>query len=102
MLRYFEKLIDPFAVKPDEPPAGLVAFYRLFLQPVWPYVALLLAAGLAVSLAEVAIYAYIGRLVDMMSAGRAADFLAENGWQLALMALVVVVLRPLATIAQIV
>jgi ATP-binding cassette subfamily B multidrug efflux pump len=102
MLRYFEKLIDPFAVEDGTPPPGLLAFYRYFLAPVWPYVLALMAAGLAVSLAEVAIYAYIGRLVDMMSAGRAADFLAENGRQLALMALVVVVLRPLATIAQIV
>ena len=102
MLRSFEHLIDPFAVDAQSPPNRLLAFYRFFLQPVWPYIVALLAAGLAVSLAEVAIYAYIGRLVDMMSAGLTADFLAQHGLQLALMALVVIVLRPLATIVQIV
>ncbi|MBN9019888.1 MAG: ABC transporter ATP-binding protein [Rhizobiales bacterium] len=102
MLRFFEHLIDPFAVDAQSPPGRLIAFYRFFLQPVWPYIVALLAAGLAVSLAEVAIYAYIGRLVDMMSKGTAANFLTEYGWQLAGMALVVVVLRPLATITQVV
>jgi len=102
MLRYFEHLIDPFAARAEAPPAGLLDFYRFFLQPVWPYMLALLAAGLAVSVAEVAIYAYIGRLVDMMSTGTAPDFLSRYGWQLAGMALVVVVLRPLATITQIV
>lgn len=102
MLRYFEHLIDPFATRAEAPPSRLLDFYRFFLLPVWPYMLALLAAGLAVSLAEVAIYAYIGRLVDMMSTGRAADFLSQHGWQLAGMALVVVVLRPLATIIQIV
>ena len=100
MLRYFEKLIDPFAVEDGTPPPGLLAFYRYFLAPVWPYVLALMAAGLAVSLAEVAIYAYVGTLVDMMSRGAPASFFAEHGWQLALMALVVLVVRPLVNAVQ--
>ena len=100
MLRYFEKLIDPFAVEDGTPPPGLLAFYRYFLAPVWPYVLALMAAGLAVSLAEVAIYAYVGTLVDMMSRGTPATFFAEHGWQLALMAAVVLVVRPLVNAVQ--
>jgi ATP-binding cassette subfamily B multidrug efflux pump len=100
MLRYFERLIDPFVAPEGSPPPGLLAFYRYFLRPVWPFVGALLIAGLLVSLAEVAIYAYVGRLVDMMSSGHPTEFLAEHGWQLAGMALVVVVLRPIANAIQ--
>ena len=100
MLRYFERLIDPFVPEENDPPTGLLAFYRHFLQPVWPYVVALMAAGLAVSLAEVAIYSYVGRLVDMMSRGDTASFLADQGWQLAGMAVVVVILRPLVNAIQ--
>jgi ATP-binding cassette subfamily B multidrug efflux pump len=100
MLRYFEQLIDPFSPEEDEPPTGLLAFYRHFLMPVWPYVLALMAAGLLVSLAEVAIYSYVGRLVDLMAHGAPASFLSDHGWQLAGMALVVVVLRPLVNAIQ--
>ena len=100
MLRYFEHLIDPFTPEESEPPTGLLAFYRHFLMPVWPYVLALMAAGLLVSLAEVAIYSYVGRLVDLMTKGDPASFLADHGWQLAGMALVVVVLRPLVNATQ--
>ncbi|MCX5578018.1 ABC transporter ATP-binding protein [Kaistia terrae] len=100
MLRYFEHLIDPFVPEENVPPTGLLAFYRHFLMPVWPYVVALMAAGLAVSLAEVAIYSYVGRLVDMMASNQQANFLAEHGWQLAVMAFVVVVLRPLVNAIQ--
>ncbi|WEK50027.1 MAG: ABC transporter ATP-binding protein [Candidatus Kaistia colombiensis] len=100
MLRYFERLIDPFVPEDNDPPSGLLAFYRHFLLPVWPYVVALMAAGLAVSLAEVAIYSYVGRLVDLMTKGQTGSFLADHGWQLAGMALVVVVLRPLVNAIQ--
>ena len=100
MLRYFEHLIDPFVPEESDPPTGLLAFYRHFLMPVWPYVVALMAAGLCVSLAEVAIYSYVGRLVDLMTNGHTGSFLADHGWQLAGMALVVVVLRPLVNAIQ--
>ncbi len=100
MLRYFERLIDPFSAKGSSPPTSLFAFYRYFLQPVWPYVLALLLAGLGASLAEVAIYSYVGRLVDMMSHGTPATFLAEHGATLAMMAVVVLVLRPLVNAIQ--
>ncbi len=100
MLRYFERLIDPFSTKASSPPTGLIAFYRYFLQPVWPYVVALLLAGLGASLAEVAIYSYVGRLVDMMTHGTPATFLVEHGPVLAMMALVVLVLRPLVNAVQ--
>ena len=100
MLRYFEHLIDPFVPEESDPPTGLLAFYRHFLMPVWPYVVALMAAGLCVSLAEVAIYSYVGRLVDLMTNGQTGSFLADHGWQLAGMALVVVVLRPLVNAIQ--
>jgi len=100
MLRYFEHLIDPFVPEENDPPTGLLAFYRHFLMPVWPYVVALMAAGLAVSLAEVAIYSYVGRLVDLMANGQTATFLADHGWQLAGMAVVVLFLRPLVNAIQ--
>lgn len=100
MLRKFERMIDPFPEEKRPPPDGLLAFYRYFLVPVWPYMLALLAAGLATSVSEVAIYSYVGRLVDLMSRGTPQGFLATHGWQLAGMALVVLILRPLANAIQ--
>ncbi|WP_183854033.1 ABC transporter ATP-binding protein [Prosthecomicrobium pneumaticum] len=100
MLRRFETLIDPFGLGRGAPPAGLLAFYRHFIRQVWPWILALLAAGLAVSLAEVAIYSYVGRLVDLMASSAPGDFVAAHFWTLVLMAVVVVLLRPLANAVQ--
>jgi ATP-binding cassette, subfamily B, multidrug efflux pump len=64
---WFETRIDPFDRPANRPiPDTLPAFYWHFVQPVWPVFLVLLAIGLAGSLIEVGLMAFVGRLVDMM------------------------------------
>jgi ATP-binding cassette subfamily B multidrug efflux pump len=97
MFRWFEKHIDPFERGPEtRPPPLLLAFYWFYLRPIWPYLVLMLVVGFAGSIIEVALFAYIGSLVDLMKdAGSPASFFRDHGWLLLWMAAVALVLRPL-------
>jgi ATP-binding cassette, subfamily B, multidrug efflux pump len=99
---WFETRIDPFAG--DEvvrPPDKLIAFYRHFIEPVWPFFALLLVAGFIGSSIEVSLMAFIGSIVDRMRASNdPASFIQEHWTMLAAMAFVAMVLRPIASTAH--
>ncbi|MBO0766799.1 MAG: ABC transporter ATP-binding protein [Hyphomicrobiaceae bacterium] len=102
MFRWFENRIACFPdVPPGRPPETLLAFYIHFVQPIWPAFALLLAAGLAGSLIEVALLAFVGRLVDMMrGAETPAQFFAEHGTTLLVMAFIALIARPVVSTAH--
>ncbi|EKV27654.1 ABC transporter-related protein [Caenispirillum salinarum AK4] len=101
MHAFFERLfrgLDYIDVK--RPPSQVAAFYRHFLQPVKGLLILtLVIAGLA-SLAELALFAFLGVLVDWANETPPEDFLAEYGWALAGMAVVAAVVRPLLVLVQ--
>src|SRR3546814_17909811 len=59
----------------------------------------LLISGIAAS-AELALYAFLGVLVDWMTVSTPERFLAEHGWALAGMAFVAIALRPVATLVS--
>ncbi len=101
MLRWFESLLDPTAVAPSEPPAeGLGRFYWHFVrQARWPIVALF-ATGLLVALLDLTIPLFIGRVVGLVAAHHPARLFAEAGPELAVMALILLVGRPAAMLAQ--
>ncbi len=95
MLRWFESRLDPFPPSaPTQPPASLYAFCRHYTRGAepWLLVMALLTAGIA--LAEVALYAYVGSLVDRLSALTPGTFLATEGTRLAWMAALVLVALP--------
>ncbi len=101
MLKWVEGLLDPTARAPSEPPSeGLGRFYWHFVrQAGWP-IAALFAAGLFVALLDVTIPLFIGRVVSLVAAHRPERLLAEAGPELAGMALVLLVARPAALLAQ--
>ena len=96
MFRAFENLIDPFR-RHDEstPPASLVGFYWRYTRQVWPALAALLVAGLVASLIEVALFSYVGSIVDLLRSTSPDRLIADHGATLAWMAFVIVVARPL-------
>src|SRR5215813_8360162 len=99
MFQWFESRIEAF---PDEPPARppptLLAYYLHFIKPVWPAFAVLLVAGFLGALIEVALMAFIGKLVDLMKAAASpGDFLSQHGPTLTWMAFVAVVARPVVS-----
>ena len=94
---WFEARIDPFA-RPGivRPPATLWAFYWHYVQPVWPAFAVLLVVGFLGSITEVMLFAFIGKLVDLLRAAPdPAAFFANNSGVLIAMALLALVARPI-------
>jgi ATP-binding cassette subfamily B multidrug efflux pump len=96
MFRWFETRIDAFPADPPvRPPETLWAFYLYYVRPIWPVFALLLVAGFLGSLIEVALLAFVGSLVDMMRGAQSpAQFFADHGTILLVMAFVALIARP--------
>ena len=97
MFAWFERLVDPFRAAPiEQPPSGLIAFYWHFIRQIWPVFAVLLSIGLVGALIEVSLFAFLGRIVDLVKiADSPGAFFAEHGVTLAWMAFVALIARPI-------
>jgi len=94
-----ERWIDPLAPAPVvQPPGRLVAVYRHYLEPVKGLLVVTLVVSLIASATELAMFGFIGSLVDRMAQSSPDRFVADNAWLLAFMGFVVLVLRPVFTI----
>jgi len=94
-LRRLEKLIDPFRPLPDsQPPGNVWHFYAYFLREVWGIFIFLLVVGLLGALIEVALFDFLGRLVDMTQSTPGAEFFARHRNELLWMAFVALIARP--------
>lgn len=96
IFKWFETRIDPFTTaEPPRPPSTLWSFYWHFVKPVWPWFAALMVVGLVGSLIELALYAFVGRVVDMMKDAKSPEtFLSDNSAMLLFWAFVALILRP--------
>ncbi|MDE2406756.1 MAG: ABC transporter ATP-binding protein [Xanthomonadaceae bacterium] len=96
MLRWFETRLDPFPASPPmQPPGTLYAFCRHFTRGAEKWLLLMAISSAAFALGEVALYAYVGKLVDRMNALGVARFLGAEGPRLWWMGALVLVLLPL-------
>ncbi len=102
ILNWFERRIEAFTPEePEKPPETLWPFYWHFVKPVWPLFAALMVVGLAGSLIELALYAFVGRIVDMMKDAKSPEtFLADNAGMLLFWAFVALILRPAISTAH--
>jgi ATP-binding cassette subfamily B multidrug efflux pump len=101
MFRWFEQRLDPFPVaEPVEPPRTLIAFCLHYTRGAWPYIAITGVLITSIALAEVWMFGFLGRIVDWLSAQNRETFLQTEGWKLAAMAFVVVVLLPAMALLQ--
>jgi ATP-binding cassette subfamily B multidrug efflux pump len=95
--RYLESRIRGTADPgPGQPPEGLVAFYWHFIRQTRGLYALMFATGLMVALLDTVIPLFIGRLVGLMEATDRQAALQGEWRLLVAMALLVLILRPLA------
>ncbi|WP_439891707.1 ABC transporter ATP-binding protein [Ralstonia sp. 25C] len=95
LLRRLEKLIDPFRPLPDsQPPSQVWRFYAHFLREVRGAFVLLLVVGLVGALIEVALFDFLGRILDMIQATPGAAFFTRHRNTLLWMAFVALVARP--------
>src|SRR5436309_1154959 len=101
MFARFERLLKP-AIAPaaPEPPAGLVALYWHFARQAKPLFAALFVAGFIVAIMDTMIPIFIGRIVTLFTSSAPATLFAEHGAMLIGMAMVLLVLRPIALTTQ--
>ena len=96
IFRWFESLIDIFAVPGDAPPPrGIVRFYWHYLRQVRGILIAVCGLGFFVAVVEVALFDFLGRLVDLAGAAPTPDFFALHGRELLWMAFIALVARPL-------
>ncbi|MGQ7244722.1 ABC transporter ATP-binding protein [Salinicola sp. V024] len=95
MFRWFENRLDPFPPQePQRPPDTLIAFCLHYTRGAWPY---LMAATVLMALIagiEVWMFGFLGNIVDWLAGQDRETFLADQGWKLTGMALIVLVLLP--------
>ncbi|MGH6763452.1 MAG: ABC transporter ATP-binding protein [Phyllobacterium sp.] len=95
MFKWFERRLDPFPeAEPGEPPKSLVAFCMHFTKGAWPWIALMAVFTSLIAVIEVSLFAFLGNIVDWLSSQSRETFIANEGWRLALIAGVVLVLLP--------
>ncbi len=96
IFRWFESLIDVFAEPGDAmPPRTVWRFYWHYLRQVRGILLSVCVLGLFVALVEVALFDFLGRLVDMTKDVPAADFFARHGTELIWMAVIALLVRPI-------
>src|SRR5690554_508540 len=101
MFRWFEKRLDPFPpVPPAQPPRSLYAFCRHYTRGTEKWLVLMALTTAGIALAELAMYAYLGALVDRLGNTTPEAFLAEEGRRLLAMGLLVLLALPLLVLAN--
>ena len=96
MLAWFERLTDPYRPGPDgAPPDRLWPFYLHYAKQIRWLIVATLAIGLAAALVEVALFAFLGQLVDMVRVAETpSSFFADHAATLVWMGFVALVARP--------
>ncbi|MBI1392473.1 MAG: ATP-binding cassette domain-containing protein [Alphaproteobacteria bacterium] len=97
MFAFFEKLLQPFPdARHGAPPKGLIQFSWHFVRDAkWFLVASACLSAL-IAIGEVALFRYLGELVDWLGAADTSTFLADHRGALIAMALVLAIGLPLA------
>ncbi len=103
MFRFFEGLVDPYLPYPetDAPPRRLWPYLRDYMRPFRRVFAVTFVLSVIVAASDVALIWYVGRLVDLLTNGTPAGVWAEHGTEIILVALAVLIVRPLVAVADV-
>ncbi len=96
MFRFFESLNDPYAPYPaqDRPPQALWPFLWSYLNSFKRVFALTGVMSMIVASIELWLIWYLGRLIDVLSTVSARDFWGLHGFELVLVTLFILLVRP--------
>lgn len=101
MFRFLESLIDPFQATRDTPAARFWPFVLDHLRPFRGVLGIVACTGFAVALVETGLIFYAGRLVDLMAASSPEQFTGRHGFELAAVALLILLVRPMVIVLNI-
>lgn len=95
MFSFFERLTQPFPdTPPTQPPKGLVAFCKYYTKGMWHIILTVSVLSAIVAMLEVALFGFLGQLVDWFSEQSRETFLEEQKFTLIGMGLTVLVFIP--------
>jgi ATP-binding cassette, subfamily B, multidrug efflux pump len=97
MLKFFERLVDPYEAyeDADTPPSTLFAFLNDYLKPLRKVLIWIVLLTIVVGLIEIGLIFFAGRIVDQLAASNPADFFKDYGVEMGLLAAFVLLIRPL-------
>jgi len=95
MLRWFQARIDPYpSAEPALPPAKMLPFFLFYLRGAKRWLVLMAVFTAIIALSEVALFGFIGNVVDWLGKADRATFLATEWPRLVGMGLFILVLLP--------
>ena len=96
MFRFFENLVDPYKpyVLNDTPPKGLWPFLRDYVREFRGVFTVTALFSVGNGVLDVGMLWYLGKLVDMMTQTSPGDFLAAHWFDLVMVAVVILFVRP--------
>ena len=101
MFRLFEKALNPTEPPArSQPPAALVAFYWHFARQAKGLFVALFVAGFIVAVLDASIPAFMGYIVTLVTSSKPETLWADSWPMLLAMAVVLLVLRPVAQMVQ--
>ena len=99
MFRFFETRVDPFPPEsPVKPPATLFAFCWMYSRSVAGWIVVMAVLSALIAVGEVALFGFLGSIVDWLTTAEQAGFLEREGARLWLMGGFLLVVMPLAVL----
>ncbi|MGD6737973.1 ABC transporter ATP-binding protein [Photobacterium leiognathi] len=101
MFKRFERFTEAFPQQePTQPPEGIFAFCRHYTRGFEkPLICMALLSAI-VAIIEVALFGFMGKLVDWLAASDPKTFLAENSTTLMWLSLVILIVMPLLVLVS--
>ena len=101
MFRWFEKKLNAYPDVPlEQPPKGLFKFCMYYSRGAWGWIIVMAFLTALIAIFEVSLFAFLGNVVDWLSEHNRETFLQQEGWKLALIGGVVLVILPLIVLLQ--
>ncbi len=103
MFRFFEGLVDPYVPyeETDTPPKRLYPFLRAYAEPFIRVFWITGIVSVIIAITEIWLLGYLGRLVDILTAGTPAQVWAESGTEFLVVAFLILTIRPAVHVFQV-
>ena len=96
LFAWFEARLEPFPdEEPTQPPRGLVAFCMHYTRGAWPWVLTTAVTSFLIAVLEVALFGFLGDIVDWLASVERATFFETEGRTLLLFAGVALLILPI-------
>lgn len=101
MFSFFERRLDPFPeMRAGAPPEKFWAFCWHYMRDAAPWLALMSFATACIAIGEVALFGFLGQIIDWLGSADRATFLQTERGKLIGMSALIIVGLPLAVLTQ--